>query len=116
MSTPTKRDAINAAMSVADDVAQGRLDPSALEAEMVAEVTALVGQVSGPDDPLWPVQLDVARGVLAAGGIPADELSEWLAVARNRAVLLGDAGVPAEPVSSLSGASDDHSGDPDGDD
>lgn len=33
-------------------------------------------------DALWPLQLDVCRAVLAAGGIPPDELAEWLAVAR----------------------------------
>jgi hypothetical protein len=33
---------------------------------------------------MWEVQVEVARAVLATGGIPADELSEWLAVARQQ--------------------------------
>ena len=48
----------------------------------MAECSTLLGNVTGPDDPLWPLQVEVCRAVLAAGGIPADELSEWLAVAR----------------------------------
>lgn len=74
--------AIKAAMGVARDVAEGRLSPAALEAAAVAECRTLVGQVIGPDDAVWPLQLEVARGVLAAGGVPADELAEWLAVQR----------------------------------
>lgn len=85
MTTPTKRDVIESAMSIADDAAQGRLDPAALEAQAVAELRKLFGAVVGPDDSAWPVQLDVARQVLALGGVPADELAEWLAVERQRA-------------------------------
>lgn len=85
MTITTKRDAVEAAMALADDVAEGRLTPAQLEAQAAAELRALFGTVVGEGDPAWPVQLDVARGVLAAGGIPADELSEWLAVARHRA-------------------------------
>jgi hypothetical protein len=83
--TMTKRDAINGSMSIAEDIAEGRLDPAALQDRAVAELRELVGTVAGPDDPCWPVQLDITRGVLALGGIPADELAEWLAVARHRA-------------------------------
>lgn len=92
MSTSTKRDAINGAMSLADDVAQGRLDPTELEATAVAECRALFGTVAGPDDPLWDLQVQIARQVLGLDGIPADELSEWLAVARQRA------GQPVSPA------------------
>lgn len=80
----TKRDTIEAAMSVADDVASGKLDPATLEQQMVEELQALVAVVVGAGDPLWPLQTEVARGVLAAGGLDADELAEWLAVARRR--------------------------------
>lgn len=83
--TTTKRDAIEAAMSVADDVAAGRLSPADLNATLAETCKALLGDVRGPDDPLWSVQVDIARGVLAAGGIPADELTEWTAVARRLA-------------------------------
>lgn len=74
--------AIKAAMSVARDVAEGRVSPAQLEAAVVEECRAIIGTVAGPDDPLWPLQLDVARQVLASGGVPADELAEWLAVMR----------------------------------
>ncbi|MDV3291904.1 flagellar hook-length control protein [Mycobacterium avium] len=85
MTTITTEDAIKAAASVARDVADGKLSPSDLEAQAAAELTQLVGTVAGPDDPIWPLQLDIARQVLALGGVPADELAEWLAVARHRA-------------------------------
>jgi hypothetical protein len=90
----TKRDVISAAMGLAEDVADGKLNPAALEAQAVAELRALVGTVAGPDDPLWPIQHDIARQVIALDGIPADELAEWLAVARQRA---GQADLPLDP-------------------
>jgi hypothetical protein len=48
-------------------------------------------KVVGPGDPLWPAQLEVARQVIAAGGIPANELQEWLAVQRESGETGGDA-------------------------
>lgn len=85
MTTLTKRDAIESAMSIADAVAQGRVSPAALETVAVAQCRELFGTVVGEGDPLWDLQLDVARQVLGVDGIPAAELSEWLAVARQRA-------------------------------
>ncbi|MFA1701656.1 flagellar hook-length control protein [Mycobacterium intracellulare] len=85
MTSTSPTDVVTAAMSIAKDAAEGRLAPTDLQTQAVAELRELFGTVVGPDDPAWPVQLDVARQVLAAGGIPADELSEWLAVARHRA-------------------------------
>ncbi|WP_100483128.1 flagellar hook-length control protein [Mycobacteroides abscessus] len=76
------QDAIKAAMTVAKDVAEGRLDPGALDAAVVAECRELFAFVAGPDDPLWDIHLEVARQVLALDGIPVDELAEWLAVTR----------------------------------
>ncbi|MEZ0341763.1 hypothetical protein ACAG25_17490 [Mycobacterium sp. pV006] len=86
MSAPgtSKRDAINAAMSVADDVAQNKLDPSSLDAALADELRELFGDVVGQNDSLWPLQLDVARRVIALGGISPDELSEWAAALRHR--------------------------------
>ena len=83
----TRRDVIEAAMNVADEAAQGRLRPTDLEAAAVQECRTLFGAATGPNDPLWPVQVEVCRSVLACvfRGIPADELTEWLAVARQRA-------------------------------
>lgn len=84
MSTAPKAAGITAAMAVARDVAEGRLNPADLAAEFEADARSLFGAVVGPDDPLWPLQLDVARQILGLGGVPADELAEWLAVARRR--------------------------------
>lgn len=81
----TASDVVTAAMALADDAAQGRLNPAQLEAQARDEVLAIAGEIVGEGDPLWEVQLGIARGVLAAGGIPTDELSEWLAVARHSA-------------------------------
>jgi hypothetical protein len=81
----TRRDGVEAAMSIAEDISAGRLDPAALVSQVVDTCRDLLSTVAGPDDPIWAVQVQVCRGVLAAGGIPADELAEWLAVARHRA-------------------------------
>lgn len=85
MTVTTKADAINGAMSIADDVAQGRLGPATLEAQAVAELRELFGQVIGPGDPIWETQADVARQAIALGALTADELNEWAAVMRHRA-------------------------------
>lgn len=90
MSTSTDT-TIKAAMAVAKDVAEGRLDPADLDAMVAEESRAAFGTAVGPQDPLWPVQVDVARQVLALGGLPADELSEWAAVARRREQQAGEA-------------------------
>lgn len=82
MTTITKRDAIEQAMNLADDVAQNRLSPAELEATAVAELSALMLIEPEPGSDLAALRVEVARAVLAAGGIPADELQEWLAVAR----------------------------------
>jgi hypothetical protein len=84
MTTITAEDAIKAASSVARDVADGKLDPADLQCQVVAELTELVGTVAGPDDPLWDLQVGIARQVLAAGGIDHLELAEWAAVGRRR--------------------------------
>ena len=75
---------VKAAMSVAKDAAEGRLDPATLDAALREEVATAFGTVAGPGDVLWPTQVGVARAVLALGGIDADELAEWLSVARSR--------------------------------
>jgi hypothetical protein len=35
-------------------------------------------------DSLWPTHVEICRSVLGFGGLPAAELAQWLAVARNR--------------------------------
>lgn len=74
---------VDAAMSVAQDIATGGLDAGQLDAAVAAECRVLFGRVEGPGDALWDLQVDVARQVLAVGGgIGADELAEWVAVTR----------------------------------
>jgi len=84
MTTMTPEDAIKAASSVAREIADGKLDPAALEAEMLTELRDLFAVVVEEHDPLWPLQVDVARQVVSRGGIPTDEMAEWLAVQRRR--------------------------------
>jgi hypothetical protein len=85
-SKDARKAAVNSALSVANDVAAGKLDPAELDAAATEACRELFGRVVGPGDPLWGLHLEVARGVLAAGGVPANELQEWLAVARASAV------------------------------
>lgn len=105
MTAMTPEDAIKAASSVARDVADGRLAPAELEQHAVTECRELFGTVAGPGDPLWALHLDVARQVLGLDGIPADELAEWLAVARQRSGEPLPSETPPEPVS-LAGEAD----------
>lgn len=116
MSSMTKTDGINAAMGLAEEIAAGTVDPSALEAELASECRNLFGQVVGDGDPLWPLQVDVARQVLSAGGISHTEVSEWAAVLRRRAgaEAVGVAEAFAEPSGddSPSDAGTHASGDP----
>ncbi|MFD6677662.1 flagellar hook-length control protein [Rhodococcus zopfii] len=95
-------DAIKAAMSVAADLSTGSLTEADLGDLATAECRELFGTVVGPEDPLWPLHLDVARQVLARSGVPEGELTEWLAVARR-----------ARPDAETPGISDPmgHSGD-----
>ena len=55
--------AIGAAMSVGKDLAEGRLSTEELEREAAERCRELVGTVVGPDDVLWPLQVEVCRGV-----------------------------------------------------
>lgn len=78
-----KKAGVDAAMSVAEDIATGKLDPAALDAAAAEEARALFGRVEGPGDPLWDLHVDVARQVLAVGGgVSSVELAEWTAVYR----------------------------------
>ncbi|HTQ21972.1 flagellar hook-length control protein [Mycobacterium sp.] len=91
----SKRDAVTAALDLAEDIGEGWLDPAELDAELAEQCRQLFGTVTGPDDPLWPLHADVARQVLAAGGVSVDELSEWSAILRLRAQ--GDETPPKGP-------------------
>ncbi|WP_301121086.1 flagellar hook-length control protein [Mycolicibacterium fortuitum] len=86
---------VDAAMSVAEDIATGKVDTAQLDAAVAAEARALFGRVEGPGDPLWDLQVDVFRQVLAVGGgVSSVELAEWVAVYR------AAEGVDAAPVTS----------------
>lgn len=107
--TPTTHaDVVTAAMSVARDAAEGRLDPASLEQQAVTELRELVGTVVGEGDPLWTLHRDIARQVLALDGVSADELAEWLAVSRQRTgeplSKPGPEQTPPEPVAPVSDA------------
>lgn len=80
----TPEDVVKAAASIARDAAEGRLDPAQLDTALAVACREQLGTVAGPDDPLWTLQVGIARGVLAAGGVPTDELLEWAAVQRRR--------------------------------
>jgi len=79
----TAADVIKAAMAVAKDAAEGQLQPDALDADLVSQCRALFGTVVSRADPLWPLQCDVAREVLAAG-LSLAECCEWVAVLEQR--------------------------------
>lgn len=82
MTAEAKKQAIDAAISIATDITNGDLDPAALDAAVAAKCRELVGQVLGPDDDpaIWELQQDIARQVMAVGGCwPAHELYEWAA-------------------------------------
>jgi len=80
-----KRDAINAAMDLAGDISAGKVDPSKLDVELAERCRELFGIVVGPEDPLFELQRDVARQVLATGGLSVAEVLEWEAVLKRRA-------------------------------
>lgn len=74
---------VTAALQIAEEVTAGQLDPLALQLAAVAECRNLFARVDGPEDPLWSLHVEITRQVLAVGGgIPVDELAEWVAVYR----------------------------------
>lgn len=98
-----KKLAVEAALSVADEVAKGVVSARDLEGAAEAECRALFGMVVGVGDPLWGLHVDVARQVLSLGGVPANELAEWLAVARG-VNLAGPHGAPAATLTDEQGS------------
>ena len=91
--------AVTAALQIAEDVTAGHLDVTTLDALALEECRNLFARVVGPGDPLWDLHVDVARQVLAVGGgVPVDELAEWVAVYRAAAADAAElaASVPAD--------------------
>lgn len=120
MTTATKADAINGAMSIAEDIASGELDPADLERQAITELTALMDVEPDPGSPLAELMADVCRRALARGALPANEIREFAAVvaAREAAASGGTATVPADEFVAASGDysadSDDDTDDDDG--
>lgn len=77
-------DAVNAVAVLMREVAEGRLTGAAMAGRAAQRCSEVFGQCDGPTDPLWPAHVEICRSVLGFGGLPAAELSQWLAVARNR--------------------------------
>ena len=83
--TVTAADVINAASDTLLDIETGALTPADVERRAVDACREMFGLVgSGPADALWSLHGDVCRQYLAAGGLTAAELAEWLAVQRRR--------------------------------
>ncbi|GAA4290910.1 flagellar hook-length control protein [Mycobacterium paraffinicum] len=103
----SKRDTIDAALALAENLHAGKVEPAGLDGELADTCRELFGQVVGERDPLWSLQVDVTRHAIALGALTADELSEWAAVIRQRAAEPTEApnqsDVPAEGISFASG-------------
>ncbi len=84
MTVTTTQDAIKAATSIARDIADGKLTPNALERQVVAELSKLALEPAEPGTEMAALRIEIARRVLAEGGISACEVAEWLAVQRRR--------------------------------
>jgi hypothetical protein len=78
----TRKNVIEAALDLAEGVAGGTVDAADVTGAALEACRELVGTVVGPPDALWPLQVDIARQVLALDGIPANELDEWAAVVK----------------------------------
>lgn len=93
MSAQSRREFADGAMRLARDAAEGRIDPDDMVPAFLDETRELCGQVIGPGDPMWTVQVEITRDVLGLGGIPYDEMVAYVEIARQRSgpwVELGD--------------------------
>lgn len=104
MTAVTKRDAVLAAVGLAEDIDAGKIAPDELGRAAAEECRELFGVAVGPDDPLWPLHVDIARQVLALNGVPAGELAEWASVARLRAERVAAALEPPPPSADPGGS------------
>jgi hypothetical protein len=84
------------------EVSEGKLTAATMADRAVQRCRKVFGQCDGPTDHLWPVHVDLCRAVLGHAGIPASELAQWLAVARNHEDPCGAVDYPSGSVSSLS--------------
>ncbi|MCA4726894.1 hypothetical protein [Mycolicibacterium fortuitum] len=97
------------------EVTEGTLTGATMTERAADRCRQMFGSVAGSEDPLWPVQLDVARQVLGRGGIAAAELAQWLSAARSRENPSGATDCPSALVPSLSEAHSSPRGGTDGD-
>lgn len=95
------------------EVTEGRLTSATMADRAVQRCREVFGQCDGPTDPLWSVHVEICRSVLGHTGLPASELAQWLAVARNHENP-GDAGT--SPSGSVPSLSERYSADSDGPD
>lgn len=105
--TDAKKQAVDSAVSIAEDITAGRLDPTDLQAEVTAKCRELFGTVYGPEDELWPLHIDVIRQGLHLNALSADELAEWTAVIRRREELAAAPGRSWIERALAEGADDD---------
>lgn len=109
-------DAVDALGPVMRAVAEGKLRAADMERMAAERSREMFCDVVGPDDPLWPDQVAVARGVLAHNGIPAAELQQWLSAVRsheNPDMAMLYAPGPVSPVlGSIGAREDDVKGEP----
>lgn len=72
--------AIEAVMQIAADLAEGKITPAEVEVPAVEQCRQLFSHVVDDGSELAELQASVARKAIAAGLIPVNELSEWVAV------------------------------------
>jgi hypothetical protein len=92
-------DAVDAVAVLMREVAEGTLTGAAMADRATQRCAEVFAECDGPTDPLWPAHVEVCRAVLGFGGLPAAELSQWLAVARNRENPEGSTLYPPAPAS-----------------
>lgn len=82
--TVTAVDVVTAATDAVEGIENGTLTPAGVQRRAVDACRELFGIVGTEGDPLWPLHADTTRQFLAAGGMSAAELGEWLAVQQRR--------------------------------
>ncbi len=93
-------DAVDAVAVLMRQVAEGTLTGAVMASQAAQRCREVFAVCDGPTDPLWPAHVEICRSVLGFGGLPAAELAQWLAVARNREDPEGSTLRPPAPSSS----------------
>jgi len=103
-------DAVDAVAVLMRQVAEGSLTGAGLADRAAQRCAEVFAYCDGPTDPLWPVHVEITRAVLGFGGLPAAELAQWLAVARQRENPDAATIPPPAPASAVSVDDSDHYG------